>query len=181
MVATLRDNSYFCKGVHPAVLSALVDPVLATYKTLVATPADDEDTILGFIVFQGPETCAFIYVRSQFRSKPRCEVTDVTGVRCGLAIGHEEPHEFNGAKEPNKSRVGGGVARALLVRAGTARAIRGNRNVPEISCAFMVHKLEGMKGQVFASLAESKGYRLRFRPYLPLEATARVIYGDAGK
>jgi hypothetical protein len=151
MIATLRDNSAFCKGLHPATLSALVDPVLATYQILVATPADDSYTILGFLVYQDPETVAFVYVRSQFRSR-----------------------------DEGGARKGGGVARALLARAGIARGTGAGR-IPEISCAFMVTKLDGLRGQAFAAIAESKGYRLRFRPYLPLEATARVIYGDAGK
>src|SRR5580658_484750 len=94
MVATLRDSSAFCKGLHPATLSALVDPVLATYQILVATPAEDEDTILGFLVFQDPETVAFVYVRSQFRSKPQCHRKCADhDARCTLDVRHEGDHE----------------------------------------------------------------------------------------
>jgi len=144
MIATLRDNSAFCKGLHPATLSALVDPVLATYQTLVATPTEDSDTILGFLVYQDHETVAFMYVRMQFRRS--------------------------------------GVAKQLLARAGISRGGYGSNAQPsEIACAFMITKMDGLRGRAFAAIAESKGYRLRFRPYLPLEATARVIYGDAEK
>lgn len=179
MVATLRDNSAFCKGLHPATLSALVDPVLATYQILVATPEDAEDTILGFLVFQDHETVAFVYVRSQFRSAPRCAERDAGGVRCGLASRHDLGHAFDHVKESGQDRVGGGVARALLARAGIVRGV-GGRSL-EIACAFMVTKMDGLRGQAFGALADSKGLRLRFRPYAPLEATARALYGDAGK
>lgn len=147
--STLLINSAFCKGLHPATLEALIEPVLGTYQTLVATPADDPDQVLGFIVFRDPETVAFVYVRSQFRSRM-----------------------VAGAK-----REGGGIARALLARAGIARGKPGDGKLPEISCAFMVTKMDGHFGQQFPALAESKGYRLRFRPYAPLEITARLHYG----
>jgi hypothetical protein len=149
---TLLLNSAFCKGLHPATLEAMIDPILGTYTTLVAVVPGDEDQILGFLTYRDPNTAAFLYVRSDFRSRRNAT--------------------------PGGPRLGGGIARALLARAGIARATPGKGEVPEIACAFMVTKLDGSHGQgAFASIAESKGYRLRFRPYAPLEATARVMYG----
>lgn len=150
---TLLINSHYCKGLHPATLEALIEPVLATYQALVATPVDAPDQILGFLIYRDPETVAFIYVRSQLRSKP---------------VDHAVK---------NGRRTGGGIARALLAKAGIARSKPGEARPPEISCAFMVTKMDGVYGQAFPALAESKGYRLRFRPYQPLEITARLHYG----
>lgn len=155
MEATLRDNSAFCKGVHPATMAALIEPVLATYQVVVATTVDDRDTVVGFIVYRDESTVAFLYVRSQFRSK-------------------RDP------QNPRR-RIGGGIGRALLAHAQIARAALGSDYVPEIACAFMITKMDDLRGQAFGALAEAKGYRLRFRPYLPLEITARVLHGAAGK
>lgn len=150
---TLRDNSAFCKGVHPATLATLIDPILAAWEVLVATPVDDPDTVIGFLVYRDPQTVAFVYVRSQFRSKIDPE---------------------------DGKRKGGGIARALLAHAKIERGAPGGF-VPEIACAFMITKMDGHRGQAFPALAEAKGYRLRFRPYLPLEITARILHGDAGR
>lgn len=156
MAATLRDNSAFCKGVHPATMASLIEPVLAVYQVAVATTVDDRDTVVGFIVYRDESTVAFLYVRSQFRSK-------------------RDP------QNPRR-RIGGGIGRALLAHAQIARAALGSDYVPEIACAFMVTKIDGeIRGQAFGALAESKGYRLRFRPYLPLEITARVLHGAPGR
>lgn len=154
MEGTLRDNSAFCKGIHPATLSALIGPVLATYKVLVAVLPDEPDTIHGFIVYRDSTTVAFIYVRSFWRSK----IDPETG-----------------------KRGGGGIARALLAHAKIARGAPGSTHYPEIACAFMVTKLDNERGKAFAALAETKGYRLRFRPYIPMEITARLQHGDAGR
>lgn len=165
MVQNLKENSVYCKGIHPATMAALVDPIIATYTIVVATAAEDPDTILGFLVYRDANTVAFVYVREWARSK------------------------FD---EKLGKRAGGGIARALLAHAGIARAtndpcicrqrlngyhmVECPRNVPEISCAFLVTKLDGKKGEQFAALAERKGYRLRFRPFLGLDITARTQY-----
>jgi len=61
---------------------------------------------------------------------------------------------------------GHGIARGLLDYAGIKRG--------EIYCALMVTKLAGAS---FAKSAQLKGYRLLFRPYIPLEISAGVIVG----
>jgi ribosomal protein S18 acetylase RimI-like enzyme len=138
ITATLRDNSAFCKGVHPATLDSLVNPVLATYQVLVAADTRDVDSVLGFIVYRDSTTVGFLYVRSQFRR--------------------------------------GGIGLALLKHAGIERGTV--EPLPEIACPFMVTRMDGLRGQAFGALAESKGYRLRFRPYLPMEIGARLQHGD---
>lgn len=150
MVQNLKENSVYCKGIHPATMAALVDPIVATYQILVATSAEDPDTILGFLVYRDANTVAFVYVRSWARSR------------------------FD---EKLGRRAGGGVARALLAHGGIARGGFGtNREAAEIACAFMVTKIDGMKGKAFPALAEEKGYRLRFRPYAGIDLTARTHY-----
>lgn len=151
MVQNLKENSVYCKGIHPATMAALVDPIVATYTILVATSAEDPDTILGFLVYRDANTVAFVYVRSWARSQP-------------------DP------QSPGK-RTGGGIARALMTHAGIARGGFGTRReAAEIACAFMTTKLDGSKGKAFAALVEEKGYRLRFRPYAGIDLTARTHY-----
>lgn len=171
MVQNLRENSVYCKGIHPATMAALVDPIVATYKILVAESVDaDDPQLLGFLVYQDSHTVAFVYVRNWARSKYDVRVD---------------------------RRVGGGVARALLAHAGIARAkfdepckcrnpgrhhdVECPRNPPEIACAFMVSKLDGSAGDAFAPLAERKGWKLRYRPYIPVDLTARVHYPSKGE
>lgn len=192
MVQNLKENSVYCKGIHPATMAALVDPIVATYKILVATPADDADTLLGFLVYQDAETVAFVYVRSQFRSKSQCHhQCERHGARCEAADRHDGQHEhqkptahrWDSGESSSRGldltprRVSGGIARAMLAHAGIARGGFGtNREPAEIACPFMVTKIDGQRGKAFAALAEEKGYHLRFRPYLPLEISARVLY-----
>lgn len=63
----LRKQSAYFAGIHPATMSILLEPLLATYQTVVAVATDDPSTIVGFIVYRDPSTVAFLCVRSQFR------------------------------------------------------------------------------------------------------------------
>lgn len=71
LLSTLREvllkQSAYYQGLHPATMSILLEPLLATYQTVVAVSTDDPSTIVGFIVYRDPSTVAFLYVRSQFR------------------------------------------------------------------------------------------------------------------
>lgn len=131
---TLLESSAYFHHVSPQSVRLLLDPILATFKILVAAPETDPGTIIGYIVFESPTVVAFIYVRSQFRS----ELKD--GVR-----------------------QGGGVARSLLQAAGVKKS--------EIECPLMV---TGLNHENFPLLASKKGYKLRFRPYMPLEIAAML-------
>jgi len=59
-----------------------------------------------------------------------------------------------------------GIGRALLEHAQIGQG--------EVLCPFMPTKFHG---QNFPRWAESKGYTLRFRPYLPMDAYQKVVNG----
>ena len=124
---TLLESSAYFYHVSPQTIRLLLDPILATYRLLVAVTPDDPSTILGYIVFESSIVVAFVYVRSQFRRA--------------------------------------GIGRVLLDAANTVKG--------DLSCPLIVTSIGG---QNFARLAESKGYKLRFRPYMPLEIAA-TVYG----
>lgn len=138
LLSTMREvllkQSAFYSGLHPATMSILLEPLLATYQTTVAVSTDDPSTIVGFIVYRDPNTVAFIYVRSQFR-------------------------KFS-ALNPK-----GMIATALLKHAGIQKG--------EVFCALMVTKFNGKN---FAQFADERGYRVRFRPFSPLEISADLHY-----
>lgn len=69
MRRTLVRNSAYAAGLQPEVINLIVEPVLATYETLVATPHGDPDEILGYIIHDGPSTVGFIYVKEALRQK----------------------------------------------------------------------------------------------------------------
>ena len=124
---TLLESSAYFYHVSPQTVRLLLDPIMATYKLLVAVTPEDPTSILGYVLFESSIVVAFIYVRSQFRKA--------------------------------------GIGRALLDAANTLKG--------DVSCPLIV---TSMYGQNFPRLAQSKGYKLRFRPYLPLEISA-AIYG----
>jgi GNAT superfamily N-acetyltransferase len=127
-------QSPYGNGISNDVLSKLIDPVLGSYRSLVAYPDGDVDGIVGFIVHDGPkgdfgsfaDTVAWLQVRKEFRRN--------------------------------------GIARELLYQ---ANCIRGN-----VICPFLVQKWDG--GSNFSRACGDYGYRLRFRPWLPLEITEQV-------
>lgn len=63
----------------------------------------------------------------------------------------------------------GGVATALLHEAGIAKG--------DVETPFLTTKINGSN---FPRLAEAKGYRVRFRPYLPLEIAATLFRAASG-
>jgi hypothetical protein len=132
LLATIREtlvaNSAYYNRVHPAVITTLIEPVLITYRGLIAHPEGEPDTILGFILAEDQNTVGFIYVRNQFRRH--------------------------------------NIASLLLSHASIQRG--------EIVCPFIVTKLNG---QNFPRFVESKGYKLRFRPFIPLEIQANILLG----
>lgn len=69
MRRTLVRNSAYASGLQPEVINLIVEPVLATYQTLVATPHGDDDEILGYVLHDGPSTVGFIYVKEAIRQK----------------------------------------------------------------------------------------------------------------
>jgi hypothetical protein len=69
MRRTLVRNSAYATGLQPEVINLILEPVLATYATLVATPHGDDDEILGYITHDGPSTIGFIYVKEAIRQK----------------------------------------------------------------------------------------------------------------
>jgi GNAT superfamily N-acetyltransferase len=68
MRETLARNSAHCQGLYPEVMNQLLEPVLATFSAAVVTPANDPNTILGFIVWRAG-VVAFLYVRERLRRK----------------------------------------------------------------------------------------------------------------
>jgi hypothetical protein len=69
MRRTLVRSSAYANGLQPEVLNLLIEPILAAYTTIVATPEDDADSILGYLVHDGPRTVAFVYVKEGVRRK----------------------------------------------------------------------------------------------------------------
>lgn len=69
MRRTLVRNSAYAAGLQPEVINLLVEPILATYRTLVATPHGDDDEILGYLTHDGPSIVGFIYVKEALRQK----------------------------------------------------------------------------------------------------------------
>lgn len=69
MRRTLVRNSAYATGLQPEVLNLLVEPVLATYRTLVATPEGQPDEILGYIAHDGAHVVGFLYVKEALRGK----------------------------------------------------------------------------------------------------------------
>ena len=69
MRRTLVRNSAYATGLQPEVINLLVEPVLATYQTLVATPEADPDEILGYVIHDGPACVGFLYVKEAVRQK----------------------------------------------------------------------------------------------------------------
>lgn len=142
---TLLSQSAYCKGLHPATIDVLLDPILAAYNTTLAVDSDDPSEAVGFVVYRDATDVAFVYVRAQFRKKK--------------------------------------IGRALLEHAGiTWESEDGEgyvdlapaKHLTEVICPLMVTNLTG---QNFPRLAERKGYRLRFRPYAPLEIAAETTFG----
>jgi len=127
MRRTLLRQSAYAAGLEPDVINQLVWPVIATYDTLVATPPDDDDEILGYIIHDGPGAVGFIYVKEAVRGR--------------------------------------GLANALLDAAQIAQG--------EIICPLLVTKLSGVGN--FAKFCETKGYTVRFRPWLPLSINAQLM------
>lgn len=127
MRRTLVRNSAYADGLHPGVIDLLIEPLLATFTTLVATPDGETDEILGYVVHDGPRTVGFLYVREAMRRK--------------------------------------GVARALLDKAGVGSG--------EVVAPLMVSKLAGVGN--FPRWAETKGYTVRFRPWMSLQLAAEIL------
>ena len=69
MRRTLVRNSAYAAGLQPEVVNLLVEPVLATHRTLVATPHGDPDEILGYVCHDGPSCVGFVYVKEALRQK----------------------------------------------------------------------------------------------------------------
>jgi len=127
MRRTLVRNSAYATGLQPEVLNLLVEPVLATYRTLVATPQGDPDEILGYIIHDGPHVVGFVYVKEALRQK--------------------------------------GIASALLKAAGVEKG--------ELVTPLLVTKLPGAGN--FPKLCETKGYTVRFRPWMVLAQMGRML------
>lgn len=66
MRQALLKTSAYCEGLHPEVLTNLLESILTIYTTAIATPVDDSSMILGFIVY-APGSVGFIYVRKHLR------------------------------------------------------------------------------------------------------------------
>ena len=120
---TLRGQPY-SEGMSNEALSILIDPILATYRSLVLCPVADPASILAFLVYGTGNCVAWIQVRQEFRHK--------------------------------------GYARGLLGVAGIRRG--------QVRCSLLVHSWAGNGN--FPKWAESKGYKLRFRPWDVLEIMA---------
>ena len=131
MRRTLVRNSAYATGLQPEVLNLLVEPVLATYTTLVATPQGDPDEILGYVIHDGPHVVGFLYVKEALRRH--------------------------------------GIGSALLKAAGVEKG--------EVVAPLIVTKLPGAGN--FPKLAETKGYTLRFRPWMGLSQMARMLEAAA--
>ena len=127
MRRTLVRNSAYAAGLQPEVVNLLVEPVLATYTTLVATPQGDPEEILGYVIHDGPHVVGFVYVKEAIRQH--------------------------------------GIATALLKAAGIERG--------ELVTPLLVTKLPGAGN--FPKLCETKGYTVRFRPWMELSRMARML------
>lgn len=69
MRRTLVRNSAYAAGLQPEVVNLLIEPIVTTYRTLVATPDGQPDEILGYIIHDGPATVGFVYVKEALRRK----------------------------------------------------------------------------------------------------------------
>lgn len=154
---TLLKNSAYCAGLHPATMSVLLDPILATYRCVVAVDENSPDTIVGFIVYQDAWTIAFIYVRSQFRrgsnANPRGGIAKALLKHAGLDL--DAHREWFAAEK----------------RRAEARDER--PELREVFCALLV---TSMAKQNFLRLAERIGLRLRFRPFAALEIMSNLHF-----
>jgi GNAT superfamily N-acetyltransferase len=84
MRRTLVRNSAYATGLQPDVINVLVEPIMAIYTTLVATPHEDHDEILGYLTHDGPTTVGFIYVKEPLRQKGIASaLLDHAGIRKG--------------------------------------------------------------------------------------------------
>ncbi len=87
MRRTLVRNSAYATGLQPEVLNLVVEPVLASYQTLVATPEGDPDEILGYVITDGPSTVGFVYVKEALRQKGVANaLLKAAGVRKGEIV-----------------------------------------------------------------------------------------------
>jgi hypothetical protein len=92
MRRTVSRSSAYAKGLHPEVLNFLLDSILATYTTLVATPGDStgashSDDILGYLLHDGPSKVAFVYVKEKLRRKGICNaLLGAAGVKRGEVV-----------------------------------------------------------------------------------------------
>jgi GNAT superfamily N-acetyltransferase len=127
MRRTLVRNSAYAAGLQPEVINLLVEPILATYQTLVATPHGDDDEILGYLTHDGPSIVGFVYVKEALRQK--------------------------------------GIATALLAHAGITKG--------ELVAPLIVTKLPGAGN--FPKLCETKGYTVRFRPWMGLSMLSDLL------
>jgi len=69
MRRTLVRNSAYAAGLQPQVVDLLIEPVMATHQTLIATPQGDPDEILGYVTHDGPSVIGFLYVKEALRQK----------------------------------------------------------------------------------------------------------------
>jgi len=87
MRRTLVRNSAYAAGLQPEVVNLLVEPVLATHETLIATPHGDADEILGYITHDGPSVVGFLYVKEALRQKGIATVLlAAAGIRKGEVV-----------------------------------------------------------------------------------------------
>lgn len=87
MRRTLVRNSAYFEGLQPEVVNLVIEPVLATYQTQVATPQGDHDEILGYIIHDGPGVVGFLYVKEALRRKGVCKfLLRAAGVQPGEII-----------------------------------------------------------------------------------------------
>ncbi len=69
MRRTLTRNSAYAEKLPPGVMNLLIEPIAATYSTLVACPKDDQDEILGYLIHDGPSCVGFVYVKEPVRKR----------------------------------------------------------------------------------------------------------------
>ena len=62
-------HSGYANGTSNEVLRTLLDPLLASWTTLIATPVDDSSVILAWLLFRDPTTVAWVHVRPEIRRK----------------------------------------------------------------------------------------------------------------